>query len=253
MVRIVAHPNQNVVIPRFRRNMRIKKAFTLIELLVVIAIIALLAAILFPVFARARENARKSSCQNNVKQIGLGFAQYIQDFDETFPGIWNGSSTDLTRQRNYPAAVLPYLKSEQIFRCPSESRDVSVAYPANNWLHNRAIADIQQSSRVVVLMDGYLGAGGDRSKTNAATLNGLNADYTIWNATRRITNGANRLPRHLETANILYADGHVKAMPLPTYNGSNGAAVVTELEQKLPYKIAIYHNSTAAGDVWTDQ
>ena len=62
-----------------------KKAFTLIELLVVIAIIALLAAILFPVFARARENARKSSCQNNLKQIGIGLLQYVQDYDERFP------------------------------------------------------------------------------------------------------------------------------------------------------------------------
>src|SRR5688572_24579538 len=64
---------------------RSQKGFTLIELLVVIAIIALLAAILFPVFARARENARRSSCANNLKQIGLGFAQYNQDNDGKFP------------------------------------------------------------------------------------------------------------------------------------------------------------------------
>src|SRR6476619_7261623 len=63
------------------------KGFTLIELLVVIAIIALLAAILFPVFARARENARKSSCANNLKQLALGFLQYTQDYDETLPGL----------------------------------------------------------------------------------------------------------------------------------------------------------------------
>src|SRR5687767_15572732 len=67
------------------RRRRTKSAFTLIELLVVIAIIALLAAILFPVFARARENARRSSCANNLKQIGLGFAQYNQDNDGKFP------------------------------------------------------------------------------------------------------------------------------------------------------------------------
>lgn len=227
-----------------------RRGFTLIELLVVIAIIALLAAILFPVFARARENARKSSCQNNVKQIGIAFQQYIQDFDETFSGIWNGSSTDLTRQRNYAAALMPYLKNEQIFRCPSESRDVSVGYPANNWLHNRAIADIQQTANVVVLMDGYLGAGGDRSKTNAATLNGLNADYTIWDATRRITSKANRQPRHLEASNILYADGHVKAMALPAYDGTNGAGVVAELQQRLPYGKTMYEGT---GNTWVDR
>ena len=95
-----------------------KRGFTLIELLVVIAIIALLAAILFPVFARARENARKSSCQNNVKQIGIGFQQYVQDFDETFPGIWNGSATDLNLQRNYPAALMPYLEERAGVQVP---------------------------------------------------------------------------------------------------------------------------------------
>ena len=171
-----------------------------------------------------------------MKQIGLGFAQYIQDFDETFPGIWNGSATDMDRQRNYPAALMPYLKSNQIFVCPSESRDTAVAYPANNWLHNRALADIQQSARVVVAMDGYLGAGGNRSKNSTASLNGLNDDYTIWNATRRITSKSNRLPRHLGTNNVLYADGHVKAMPMPEYDGTNGAGVVADLEQSFPTK-----------------
>src|SRR6476619_5175287 len=75
----------------YRRNHMFqakKKAFTLIELLVVIAIIAILAAILFPVFGRARENARRSSCQSNLKQIGLGIAQYTQDNDEAYPGMY---------------------------------------------------------------------------------------------------------------------------------------------------------------------
>ena len=75
---------------RFIRKPRTRtgQAFTLIELLVVIAIIAILAAILFPVFARARENARRASCQSNMKQIGLGLMQYVQDYDETYPGAF---------------------------------------------------------------------------------------------------------------------------------------------------------------------
>ncbi len=67
-------------------------AFTLIELLVVIAIIAILAAILFPVFAQAREQARKTSCLSNIKQIGLGASMYVQDWDEKFPRAWGGCS-----------------------------------------------------------------------------------------------------------------------------------------------------------------
>jgi len=104
-----------------------QKAFTLIELLVVIAIIAILAAILFPVFARARENARRSSCQSNMKQIGLGLLQYIQDYDETMPFAYQNVDT----YENPPSSpwtgyvwndmIFPYVKSEQIFNCPSWS------------------------------------------------------------------------------------------------------------------------------------
>ena len=73
--------------------MKLKRGFTLIELLVVIAIIAILAAILFPVFARARENARRASCQSNMKNVALGFKQYIQDYDELYPRASNALAT----------------------------------------------------------------------------------------------------------------------------------------------------------------
>jgi prepilin-type N-terminal cleavage/methylation domain-containing protein/prepilin-type processing-associated H-X9-DG protein len=113
----------------------IRGAFTLIELLVVIAIIALLAAILFPVFARARENARRASCQSNLKQIGLGMLQYSQDYDERTVAAYFGFS-NLTRvtdpasssyatKFNYKwmDAIYPYIKSEAVFTCPSDSGD----------------------------------------------------------------------------------------------------------------------------------
>jgi prepilin-type N-terminal cleavage/methylation domain-containing protein/prepilin-type processing-associated H-X9-DG protein len=94
-----------------------QKGFTLIELLVVIAIIAILAAILFPVFARAREQARKAACQSNLKQIGLAVAQYTQDFDEQFPVAVNSSNPSGSR---YWYDVLdPYVKSTQLFICPT--------------------------------------------------------------------------------------------------------------------------------------
>lgn len=97
-----------------------KLGFTLIELLVVIAIIALLAAILFPVFSRARENARRSSCQLNLKQIGLAMAQYTQDYDERLPtgNTFTGSASDFGQ--GWTSGIMPYLKSTQILRCPSD-------------------------------------------------------------------------------------------------------------------------------------
>src|SRR5262245_61739534 len=101
--------------------------FTLIELLVVIAIIAILAAILFPVFARARENARRASCQSNLKQIALGMHQYTQDYDERFPGNHVGDGSGCPGGNGldcspptagWGAVIQPYIKSWQILQCP---------------------------------------------------------------------------------------------------------------------------------------
>lgn len=99
--------------------MRPKRGFTLIELLVVIAIIAILAAILFPVFARAREKARQASCLSNVKQIVLGGLMYAQDYDERFPSgrVCNWASGG--PYGNHMQALMPYVKNFQMFECPS--------------------------------------------------------------------------------------------------------------------------------------
>src|SRR5256712_13978360 len=99
-----------------RRGFTPASGFTLIELLVVVAIIAIPAAILSPVFARARENARRSSCQSNLKQIGLGIMQYVQDYDEKFPmSRWSNNSNP------WHDTIQPYVKSVQLLKCPSNT------------------------------------------------------------------------------------------------------------------------------------
>lgn len=94
-------------------------AFTLIELLVVIAIIAILAAILFPVFAQAREKARQTSCLSNLKQIGLATLMYVQDYDETLPHTELGVDVDDDHEYYWGDMLQPYIKSWQLLTCPS--------------------------------------------------------------------------------------------------------------------------------------
>jgi prepilin-type N-terminal cleavage/methylation domain-containing protein/prepilin-type processing-associated H-X9-DG protein len=103
-----------------------RTGFTLIELLVVIAIIAILAAILFPVFARAREKARQTSCLNNQKQIGLGLMMYVQDYDERTPPQFYGWGQPLWRDDIYP-----YVKNAQVFQCPSDSNAWATPHQAS--------------------------------------------------------------------------------------------------------------------------
>ena len=180
------------------------RAFTLIELLVVIAIIALLAAILFPVFARARENARRASCQSNLKQIALGIRQYTQDYDERYPL----DDTNDVGTVGWAYIIQPYVKSEQILQCPSDSGPLpsttSTLARANEagfsdyWYNGNMVTAtgstgiseslLQYSSNTVLNGDGFGGA----------------ADYQVQKAP-----GAGKA-RHLEGANYSFADGHVK-------------------------------------------
>jgi prepilin-type N-terminal cleavage/methylation domain-containing protein/prepilin-type processing-associated H-X9-DG protein len=221
-----------------------KRGFTLIELLVVIAIISLLAAILFPVFGRARENARRSSCQSNLKQLALGFAQYIQDNDERYP-MWrritkddgsacaNGDCGWATNRTNLVSApVYSYTKSLQILQCPSENLTTVTFSPTvvgfTDYFYNsnvgsdgsgacsgsfdnpssapgRNAAELAGPSLTILLGDGQ-GHSADNWSNGRTTCAGGGAAQSNgrWNPTGVYTT------RHLEGANYVFADGHVK-------------------------------------------
>jgi prepilin-type N-terminal cleavage/methylation domain-containing protein/prepilin-type processing-associated H-X9-DG protein len=107
-----------------------RNGFTLIELLVVIAIIAILAAILFPVFAKAREKARQTSCLSNEKQLGLGLLQYVEDYDESYP-----SGSSYADGRGWAGQLYSYTKSVAVYTCPDDSlTPTNVSYLGPYWV-----------------------------------------------------------------------------------------------------------------------
>ncbi len=122
----------NVAISSSRTRKPVRSGFTLIELLVVIAIIGILASVLFPVFARARENARRTTCLSNLKQIGMAFVMYAQDYDERMPNGYNryalagayrhpNGTVASNSVRTWYSLIFDYMKSWQAFNCPSAS------------------------------------------------------------------------------------------------------------------------------------
>jgi prepilin-type N-terminal cleavage/methylation domain-containing protein/prepilin-type processing-associated H-X9-DG protein len=127
------------------------KAFTLIELLVVIAIICILAAILFPVFARARENARRTNCLSNEKQQALGLMQYAQDYDERLPiSTYRNKDADDEIVAYWFEMIEPYIKNTQIFRCPSANR-MPGGMPPRVYTSNYGLPGIGNTSAKIVI------------------------------------------------------------------------------------------------------
>ncbi len=225
--------------------------FTLIELLVVIAIIAILAAILFPVFGRARENARRSSCQSNLKQLGIGIMQYTQDYDEKLPRV-NGDVSS-TATPSWDIQINPYTKSTQILACPSDSTSVQVdmtgaGYPGYSGTMRRsyAIAGYLSErysgstpvnggvslSAIPVVSKTFMLLESNMYDAGGTAANKWNNSYSIWRADMIAKNGNEW--RHLDTTNFLFVDGHVKAQKRPGtpavlayHDGSNDTANVS--------------------------
>ncbi|MBI3922522.1 MAG: DUF1559 domain-containing protein [Armatimonadetes bacterium] len=191
-----------------------RTGFTLIELLVVIAIIAILAAILFPVFARAREKARQTSCVSNLKQLGLAFMTYVQDYDEQMPGAaqndaltsfgsvyghWVVATVPPVDVAN--GGLYPYVKNEQVYRCPSDSNYATkkLSYSMNVYCAWKALAEAQADSTTILLVD------------ESATLNdGYFAPPT--DIPSFVHNGG---------ANMAFLDGHVKWMKQSQVTAAN--------------------------------
>lgn len=194
-----------------------RRGFTLIELLVVIAIIAILAAILFPVFARAREKARQTSCLNNLKQLGLAALQYAQDYDEKFPSLRVAAPMNIPQMAPYGSwgwqdgygywysftfVLYPYVKNTQVFQCPSNNHsNCGISYAPPNNARNAAgtvinyfnvvqkLASFTRPSESMMLTEAGAG-GGDPYVLN-----------TAWYCCADV---------HNEGGNIVFVDGHAK-------------------------------------------
>jgi prepilin-type N-terminal cleavage/methylation domain-containing protein/prepilin-type processing-associated H-X9-DG protein len=235
----------------FGRNTR---GFTLIELLVVIAIIAILAAILFPVFARARENARRASCQSNLKQLGLATMQYAQDYDDGFPnlrlksaqvpvgGFWDTSAN--TDTWYWPQILYPYHKSNQVFFCPS-APDGGTTYKdqphiRNYGANNVIVKDWEDPStnptnyislkqgEIVAPASTYLFMDASMYSTQNSYARSPGGKYSWVPGVGNVTGVAysssmstNYISdyqegRHFDGVNVAFADGHVKWLKTAT-------------------------------------
>jgi prepilin-type N-terminal cleavage/methylation domain-containing protein/prepilin-type processing-associated H-X9-DG protein len=212
-------------------------AFTLIELLVVIAIIAILAAILFPVFAQARDKARQTACLSNLKQIGNGITMYAQDYDETMPqqaGDYAKFLTTADTEPNWAKGIVPYTKNTQIYVCPSASptynTDTSlplISYHGNSAVISRVgvpMAAISAPTNIIFCQEDWYTWTTSYNRPNVISGAGVTpVKYRSWHMvdcratysdTPRIASlpgcGEEYSSRHNGGGNLVYVDGHAK-------------------------------------------
>lgn len=200
--------------------------FTLIELLVVIAIIAILAAILFPVFAKARDQARRTSCLSNIKQLGLGLLMYVQDYDETFLTTQNGLGGDYPGWdpycgtwvgfRSWVRYIQPYIKNKQLCLCPSGPRNFLLGgtgvadgmaqdFPeGNHYLYKHCIAAAGD----------FLGRPQKLSDYNVPASIVLVHEYASWhNNQKSVMTWVTPAEVQGMNLNVCFMDGHGKYVP----------------------------------------
>jgi prepilin-type N-terminal cleavage/methylation domain-containing protein/prepilin-type processing-associated H-X9-DG protein len=236
-------------------------AFTLIELLVVIAIIAILAAILFPVFAQARESARKTTCLSNLKQLGMGMIMYAGDYDDQAVP-WNlrfGTKNQYDSfgvSLSFDRLIMPYIKNNGILGCPSDSGSTrpvlpgvgqivirSYTYPGNigggwcPWTPPRAMASIPQPALTVMLIErdncGDPGKGfGKGGEWEWCSVND-NESEMAW--------------RHNRQSNVLYIDGHAKTAPWVNDASKKGSGGDRSALYPFP---GYYFDPKGSGSLW---
>ncbi len=186
-----------------------RRGFTLIELLVVIAIIAILAAILFPVFARARAKAQQNSCLSNIKQLTLGLLMYAQDYDSRLASYWNSPDGGTTRYHWWDQ-TRPYIQNDQVLQCPSRPLDGSVTYGYPSYLWRQALAKFERPAQTVALHDSMNGYS-----YNPDTSYGDTLDHFIYYLSD------DHVEPHMDGLNLSFLDGHAKYMSASAAYGAD--------------------------------